>query len=131
MTSPTYDLAFQSCDGYLRACVSGASDSIEISLAYWREVAAECRRLGYSKLLVCENLGETAPSMHDTSLEYYLVGCEVPAMIMGLRVAFVDAATEESRWNRLGENVAYSRGADARMFLTEEDAIAWLTSSGT
>lgn len=124
---PRYEIAFDGRDRYLHACVSGPFDSIEISLAYWREVVAECRRLGYSRLLVRENLGMASPSMSDPAVEYYLVGCELPKIAKGIRVAFVDTLTEEFRGNRLGEGVAIARGLDARLFLTEEEAIAWLS----
>lgn len=121
-----YSVDFHPRDGYLRAHVSGSQDSIGISLSYWREVTSECRRLGLSRLLVCENLGRTGPSV-----EYYLVGCELPAIVNGLRVAFVDLIADELASNRLGENVASNRGADIRLFHDEETAIEWLTRPRT
>lgn len=117
-----YKVDFRPQERYLRADVSGPHDSVEISLAYWREVARECRRLGFSRLLVVENLGRVGPAV-----EYYLVACELPAIVKGLRVAFVDAVAEELDSNRLGENIAVNRGADIRLFHDEEPAVAWLT----
>ncbi len=49
---------FEDRADYLYAAVTGPRDSQEISMAYWRQIAAECERRKTRKLMVVENLGD-------------------------------------------------------------------------
>jgi hypothetical protein len=112
---------YQLREGYLRLNVSGPRDSVELSLLYWKEAAATCRRLGFDRLLVIEALG--APT---DILEYYEVALRLPDILRGIKVALVDMDPGEYELNRFGEDVAVNRGAIVRLFLHEDEAVAWL-----
>ena len=83
--TPTYSLTFELRPHYLFAIVDGEEDTVAISLAYWAEIAAECRRHHVSRLLVLEKL--KAKSNNDDA---ELVIAELPRMFGDIRIAFVD-----------------------------------------
>lgn len=83
--TPTYSLTFELRPHYLFAIVDGEEDTVAISLAYWAEIAAECRRHHVSRLLVLEKL--KAKSNNDDA---DMVIAELPRMFGDIRIAFVD-----------------------------------------
>lgn len=121
-----FDMEYQARPGYLQLHVSGPFDSVDLSLTYWEEAATTCRRLGFSKLLVIEELG-----VPGDILEYYEVGLRLPAILRGIRVALVDRTPGEFELNRFGEDVAVNRGAEVRLFHREEEAVGWLLQAAS
>jgi len=81
----TYTLTFEHRPHYLFVIVDGEEDTVAISLAYWAEIAAECRRHHVSRLLVLEKL--KAKSSNDDA---DVVIAELPRMFGDIRIAFVD-----------------------------------------
>jgi len=81
----TYSLTFEHRPHYLFVIVEGEEDTVAISLAYWAEIAAECRRHHVSRLLVLEKLKATS-SNDDADV----VIAELPRMFGDIRIAFVD-----------------------------------------
>ncbi|RMG05356.1 MAG: hypothetical protein D6735_05495, partial [Acidobacteria bacterium] len=55
-TGKLYDIQFEYHHNYLHARVTGEKDSAEISILFWKEIAAECKKHGYKKVLVEENI---------------------------------------------------------------------------
>ena len=116
-----YSIAFDTRPEYLHVLVEGTKDSLEISLAYWKEIAAECTRLGVTKLLVEEDI----PAVVSMS-EMYTIATELPEMFLGIAIAFVDRYADQSDLNSFGELVAQNRGVYGKFFTTVPDAEAWL-----
>ena len=101
--------------------MAGPEDSVAISLAYWAEIAVECRRHHVSRLLVIEKL-ETRSSPEDASL----VIAELQTMGFGdIRIAFVD--TIESVDVMVHAEIESRRaGLVAHVFGNELMATRWL-----
>ncbi len=117
-----YDLRFEQHPQYLLARVSGPEDSLEVSVAYWQEVAAEAIRQGVRRLLVVENFpnnGETADLM---ALGRFLAELG----LQEIRIAFVDEQPDHLDRNRIGELVAVNRGLRGKVFDNFADAERWL-----
>lgn len=117
-----FHIAFEHRPHYLYVYVSGEHDSYEISRQYWLEVADECNKSDYKKVLIDEDIEET------TSLpETYQLASEIPQMgFQGVRVAFYDRFAEHQDLNEFGELVATNRGLLGRVFNNLEEAEKWL-----
>ena len=81
----TYTLTFEHRPHYLFVIVDGEEDTVAISLAYWAEIAAECRRHHVSRLLVFEKL-----KAKSNNQDAELVIAELPKILGEIRIAFVD-----------------------------------------
>ena len=103
--------------------MEGEADSYEISLGFWTEVAAECDRLGASKVLVEENIPEVV-----SVSEMYAIATELPDLFMGVSLAFVDRYADQAELNSFGELVAQNRGVRGRYFSDMASAEQWLRS---
>lgn len=112
---------YQDRGGYLRAYVRGSKDSVATSLAYWKEIADECRRAGTQRVLVVERFDTAVPLT-----EVFEVAEQLPSIVHGLTVAFVDEELSELGVNTFGEVVAVNRGAVGKVFPNEADAEEWL-----
>lgn len=121
----SYSVGYEDRDGYLFASVSGETDTVATSLAYWNEVAREAERRGHSRILVVEDFKTVAPAA-----DVFEVASQLPQIVGRLKVAFVDRNLEELEMNMFGETVAVNRGVYGRVFRDEEAAIRWLVSAG-
>lgn len=120
---PPFSVVYEERGPYLDARVSGSVDTIPTSLAYWKEIAEECRRRGFRRVLVIEMFETAAPLM-----DVYEVAKQLPPIIRGIKVAFVDVRLDELEANKFGEDVAVNRGAFGKVFSNEASAIEWLTA---
>lgn len=117
-----YEIKFEQRAEYLYAYVSGERDSLEISLAFWREIAEECRKTGARKVLIEEDIKE-AVSM----LEMYQIAAEIPRLgFSNVLIAFVDRYLEQQSLNQFGEIVATNRGLRGKIFNNAPEAENWL-----
>jgi hypothetical protein len=116
-----YKIAFDPRSDMLCVRVEGIKDSYEISIAYWREIAAQCARLGVSRLLMDEDIPE-AVSFSDM----YRIASELPEIFRDIAIAFVDKHAEQSELNEFGELVAQNRGVYGRFFTDTAAAEEWL-----
>lgn len=117
-----YHLTFEPRPHYLVARVSGEADSVAISLAYWAEVAAECRARGMARVLVIEELKQKP-----TPFEVFEVASRLREVGMGgIVIAFVDTDLDQLPENLFGETVATNRGLVGKVFNSVADAEAWL-----
>ena len=120
----TFEIQYQECEGYLHAFIKGKKDSVAAALKYWQCVIDECKRRGFSALLVEESF----PNQLSAS-EIFTVTSTIPEMgAKGLTIAFVDREAEHSELNLFGESVAVNRGVFGRVFPTIEEAASWLRS---
>ncbi len=123
-SSKPYLLFFEYRSDYLYAFVAGDKDSYEISKQFWLEIAAECQKTAYQKILIEEDIAENV-SMADM----YKFASEIPKLgFSGIRVAFVDRQSEQQQLNKFGETVATNRGLLSRVFSNAAEAEKWLLS---
>src|SRR5688500_18881542 len=114
---------FQSQPGALRAHVTGVKGSIDITLAYWRAIAEEVRRLHPRTLLVVDELQGEA-------LQAEFMPAFIAAMgglgFEGVRIAFVETQGKQIPLVESAEILARERGFEVRVFASETDASLWL-----
>lgn len=116
-------MRFEDRTDYLYVEVTGPEDSLAITLAYWRAVAAECSRRNTTHLMVCDRLrGEPASvddfekladGLHDTGLER-------------VRIAFHESIGEHLRFVEHGELAMLAAGFTLRVFGSDREAEIWL-----
>ena len=114
-------ITYEGRDGYLYARVSGERDTAATSLRYWNEIGAECRRADHRYVLVVENFRTSAPLA-----DVFKVAEQLPAIVRGITVAFVDERVDDAEANKFAEDVAVNRGAFGRVFSDEARADEWL-----
>jgi hypothetical protein len=120
-----YNIEFEDRSEYLYAYVTGEKDNVEISSQYWNEIAEECRRNNYKKVLVEEDISDTVASV----LELYQFAAELPKLgFAGIYIAFVDRYIEQNELNKFVELVASNRGLTGRVFNDVNEAEKWLLS---
>ncbi|WP_460831476.1 hypothetical protein [Lysobacter humi (ex Lee et al. 2017)] len=121
MTGPVYRLELDPRPHHLHARVSGPNDTVEVSIAYWSELAAACEAGGVRRLLVEELLeGQAAPDDMDTVVEGLL-----QLGFHDIRIAFVDA-TEDATLLLGAEIRAQRSGLVGRVFRSVAEAERWL-----
>lgn len=113
---------FEDRADYLYAAVTGPRDSHEISMAYWRQIAAECERRKTRKLMVVENLGDFDGERDLAKTVDYLFELGMDK----LQVAFVVGRIELVAHMEHGEILALERGANGRVFGSVSVAERWL-----
>jgi len=107
----------------LRAHVTGVKGTLEMSLAYWRALADEVRRDPPRALLVMSDLqGVPLPARRIPELVQAMVG----QGLEHVRVAYVEAHSEQIPEVEFGEILAREQGFDARVFGNETEATVWL-----
>ncbi|HET6906861.1 MAG TPA: hypothetical protein VFH52_07925 [Rhodanobacteraceae bacterium] len=118
-----YQLRFTDRGDYLFAKVVGEQDSPEITLAYWREIAAECERRGTTRLLVCDDLqGQPATPQDFARLTAALRGSGMEHV----RIAFHEPVSANLRLVEHGELAFREAGFTLRVFGSESEAELWL-----
>ena len=119
-----YEVGFERRPEFLVAHVSAPKDSVEVSLGFLREIAEECRRGQYGRVLVVEDI----PNNLSTG-EMYEVASRVPKFGgHGLVIAYVDLQAEHHELNLFAETVAVNRGVLVKCFRTVAEAERWLGS---
>jgi hypothetical protein len=123
--SKAYRISFEQRPEYLYAFVCGDRDSLEISLAFWREIAAECERTEARKVLIEEAIEESV-----SLLEMYQIAAEISQMgFTSVSIAFVDRFLEQQDVNEFGELVATNRGLLGKVFNDVREAEKWLAEN--
>jgi hypothetical protein len=118
------DVRFEHRGAYLFAHITGKGESLQTTQANWREIADACKRGGYNKVLILEDIEGEMPFMEQFAFAAGLkeIGFD------GVKVAFVDAKAEQFANNKFAEDVAVNRGANGRLFQDIDEALAWLLS---
>ncbi|HJU09216.1 MAG TPA: hypothetical protein VJ727_12130 [Rhodanobacteraceae bacterium] len=123
MSAAGYELKFQDHGDYLRVVIDGVQDSLEMSLAYWNEIAAECERRGTRALLVLDQLpGEPIPPQDQDRVIQALR----ESYMRQVRVAYCEADSVYLPQAEYGELVAREAGYTVRVFASEREAELWL-----
>ncbi len=117
------NITVEEFDNYLAFRVVG-EDSVEVSLSYFHQVADTCKQKGFKKALIIEDLEGDLPTS-----EIFTVTEQLPAVLRGLKVAFIDLRPNHASDNRFGETVVRNRGCNIRVFNDVNEARAWLTES--
>lgn len=123
-TGKLYNIQFEHHHDYLHARVTGEKDSAEISISFWKEIAAECKKYGYKKLLVEENI---QGNISDD--EIYEITSVITDLFENVMIAFYDHQMPHYNMNKIGETLVLNRGVIGRVFDDIEKARQWLLSS--
>jgi hypothetical protein len=119
----SWRLRFEDRTGYLYAEASGPEDSLAITVAYWRAVAAECLLRKATHLLVCDRLrGEPASREEFAQLSRALAGSGLEQV----RMAFHEPVSDHLRSAEFGELAMREEGFTLRVFGSEREAEMWL-----
>lgn len=127
MDAPAFRIDYRREGDLLRARVTGSGPTRETTLAYWKELAGEIRRLPTRRLLVLDELVCEA-------LEPGQIAGMVQVLaalgFQGVRVAYVEAEAHRIADLEHGEIAAHEVGVEARVFDSEHSARIWLEHSG-
>lgn len=118
---PGFRICFDQHPDFLRAYVFDGTDSLDVSLAMWRMLAAECEASSSTRLLVLEDLRSTI----DRAGVEVVVEAISKLDVSTLRVAFVELR-EDIQGAEFGEILCMERGIKVRVFSHEADARNWL-----
>ena len=117
------NVQFEERDGYLRCHVTG-TDSLAFSIGYFRSVAEECRKRGFTKALIVEELeGQLR------TLDLYTLVEQLPELFQGIKLAFVDTVLDHRQGNLFGETVGINRAMHGKVCADEQEAVNWLMNS--
>lgn len=109
--------------GVLRAHAVGVNGSLENTLSFWNELAAEVRRSPPRALLVVDDMeGDPPPPEQLAQFVQAMVGMGFE----GVRVAYVEAHAHQLAEVEHAEILAREIGFDARVFDNEARARIWL-----
>jgi uncharacterized radical SAM superfamily Fe-S cluster-containing enzyme len=118
-----FEVAFTQVDCGLRAYVTGINGTLETTLSYWRQIAAEARRTDPAALLVVDAIyGEPPPPehLHEVVLAMKDEG------VSHLRVAYVAEDVAQIPQIELAVLMANENGFKVRIFSEEREAVSWL-----
>lgn len=120
---PVFLIEFAATDYGLHAWVTGVNGSLETTLAYWRTIAEEVRRLQPRGLLVVDDMeGEPPPPGQLLEFVQAMQGQGMEAV----RIAYVERHTDQLAQVEYAGLLANEHGFDARVFADEGAAALWL-----
>ena len=125
VNGPGFKVCYEDEPGYLRAYVFDGTDSVEVSVAMWRMLAAEGLAVGVAKMLILEDLVSTV-GVDD--IVTVIDGIEAAGMGR-FRSAFVELR-DDIQGSELGEIMLQERGITIRIFSNETEARHWLLYGG-
>ena len=121
LEGPGFQVRFDNERTHLRAHVFGGTDSLQVSLAMWQMLGAECQAVGATRLLVLEEL-EATVDVADIDL---VIDAMASAGLASVRIAFVELL-DDVEGNEHAEIVGLERGFVIRIFTREDPARHWL-----
>ena len=125
VNGPGFKVCYEDEPSYLRAYVFDGTDSVEVSIAMWRMLAAEAAAVGATRIMVLEDLLSTVDLQ-----ELGQVIDAIEAAGMGrFRSAFVELR-DDIQGSELGEIMLQERGITIRIFSNETEARHWLIYEG-
>jgi len=119
MPLPDYEITTAPDAGFLRITASGAF-GIRPTKHLFDRVAADAKHYGANRVLV----DATGIVGYVRTMAHYELGAYAASRIK-VKAALVG---RQNVIDRFGETVAINRGANARVFLHEAEAMAWLLS---
>jgi hypothetical protein len=121
--SQRFNVHYENRSGYLFAKIDGPQDSLEVSLAYWHELAAECQRRKATRLLVVDQLlGEP---LDVKAIESLVKGWQGTGL-ESVQTAFVELDSINVAFMEHGQIFANVSGFSTRVFTEFEEAERWL-----
>ncbi|MEO8365563.1 MAG: hypothetical protein ABI538_05085 [Pseudoxanthomonas sp.] len=118
-----FNIAYTQADYGLRAHVTGTNGTLETTLAYWRDIAGEVRRLRPSAVLVVDDMDGEPPPPEELLTFVLLMKGEG---MEDVHIAYVERDTLQIPQIELAGLMAYEHGFNARIFDSEAAAVAWL-----
>ena len=125
VNGPGFRVCYEDESGYLRAYVFDGTDSVAVSVAMWRMLAAEAAVVGVTRLLVLEDLLSTVGL---EGIGEVVDGIEAAGMGR-FRTAFVELR-DDIQSSELMEILLQERGITIRIFGNENEARHWLLYDG-
>lgn len=123
----SFHIEFGATDYGMRAWVTGTNGTLETTLACWRAIAEEVRRLTPRALLVVDDM-EGLPPPPEQLLQF------VQAMqgqgLEGVRIAYVERHAEQLPEVEFAGLLASEHGFHAGVFAEEVAAVIWLRYGG-
>jgi hypothetical protein len=125
VSEKSYTIVFEDHPDYLFALVHGDQYGYEVLSGFLKDIADECKRRNFRKVLIEENISATA-----SKEDVYRTASELPELgFAGVRMAYVDRFTDQKEINEFGHDVAVDNGIDVQIFATQAEADAWLTGN--
>ena len=119
-----YTIVFDEYPKYLYALVHSDSYGYEVLAGFLREIASECRKRDYDRVLVEENISATT-----SEEDVFRIASELPELgYAGLRLGYIDRFKEQSDLNEYGEGIARQTGIDVRIFADLGEADKWMSA---
>jgi hypothetical protein len=118
-----FNVLYENRPGYLFAKIDGPQDSLEISLAYWRELAMECQRRNAKRLLVVDQLQGEPLGLK--AIEALIIGWIGTGLEL-IQMAFVELDSVNVAFMEHGQIFATEKGFTARVFTEFDEAERWL-----
>lgn len=121
-----FTINYEEYPGYLYALVHGEKYDYEILSRYLREVAEECGKRNFSRVLIEENISATA-----SEADVFRIASELPQLgYSKIRMAFIDRFSDQDALNEFGQQIAVKSGVDVKIFGNQTDAHKWLSEDG-
>lgn len=118
-----FDIVFTQTDYGLRAHVTGTNGTLETTLAYWRRIAEEVRRVQPAGVLVVDDMdGEPPPP---EQLMTFILSMKGEGM-EDVHIAYVERDAAQIPQVELAALMAYEHGFNARIFDREQSAVVWM-----
>jgi hypothetical protein len=121
-----FKLVFERRNGYLHVAAEGDRDNLEISVAYWKAIAGECRSRGADRILVTEKLGTLDQGFDEDTDAVAFANALAEMGFANTRIAFVDLRREPLRVTLHSEILVREHGLTVRVFTLEDEASLWL-----
>lgn len=112
------------CDGYIRA-ECGGTETVENSIAIFTEIINRVVEWDCDRVLYVEHYANQIPMNEMLKMLEYVFALVRQKGING-RIAIYDSNINDRTINLLSESLAGAHGINARVFLSEEQAIDWL-----
>lgn len=125
VNGPGFKVCYEDEPSYLRAYVFDGTDSVEVSIAMWRMLAAEGAAVGATRMLILEDLVSTV-ELQDLAT---VIDAIESAGMGRFRSAFVELR-DDIQGSELGEIMLQERGIIIRIFSNETEARHWLLYGG-
>ena len=121
-----YTINFEEYPEYLYALVHGEKYGYEVLSQFLREIAGECGKRNFSRVLIEENISATA-----SETDVFRIASELPQLgFANIRMAYIDRFSDQDALNEFGRQIAVKSGVDVRIFGTLGDANEWLSGEG-
>ena len=119
-----YTIVFEDSPKYLYALVHGDKYGYDVLAHFLKEIADECRKRNFDRVLIEENISATT-----SEEDVFRIASELPQLgFADIRLAYIDRFTEQGDLNEFGREVAEDRGVNVRLFSSFEEADKWLSA---